>query len=114
MPLAQYIRALVAIDFIVVGFAGKSIPGLPGWTDSAAYRTHNSLLIGLKLQRSRSGLQRLLSFAKGRYAEVNFRLLDRRTRVVDIGQSSATCRRSRPAASGQINIATEILDAPAV
>jgi hypothetical protein len=61
-----------------------------------------------------SAMQRLLSFAKGRYADVNFRLLDRRTRVVDIEQSSATCRRSRPAASGQINIATDILDAPAV
>jgi len=59
-------------------------------------------------------LQRLLSLAKGRYTEVNFRLFDRRSRVVDIGPPSATFRRSRPAASGRINIATAILDALAI
>ena len=46
MVSAQYSRVLVAIDFIVADCAGKSIPELPGWTDSATYRTHGSDLQG--------------------------------------------------------------------
>lgn len=44
-----------------------------------------------------SALQRLLYFAKGRYTEVNFQLFDRRSRVADTRQPSATLAAPVPA-----------------